>query len=127
MRNDRVSAALTALAEDSEIAGWDGFDALPICTSSIYAARRFLTLVPRTLPVPEAFCSDVGYIVFEWYFSFRKRVTLHIMDNGFIHCAWDSTGAQKEAILEETKLGRPPRVSQVITGFNKMHDKKESL
>lgn len=46
--------------------GWDGYDANPINHFSIYAASRFLDLLPNNIEIPEIVPEPTGEIGFLW-------------------------------------------------------------
>jgi hypothetical protein len=48
------------------VENWDGYDALPITTSTLYAARSILRSVPKTFGDPVCSPGADGSIVFEW-------------------------------------------------------------
>lgn len=59
--------------------GWDGYDANPIDHFSIYAASRFLDLLPDNIEIPEIVPEPTGEIGFLW--SKGKYITFVVSVN----------------------------------------------
>ncbi len=59
--------------------GWDGYDASPIDYFSIYAASRFLDLLPDDIEIPDIVPEPTGEIGFLW--SKGKHVTFVVSVN----------------------------------------------
>lgn len=51
------------------VAGWDGYDAQPITSDTVAAAKTLVTLFPTTAPTPNAAPGVDGTIGFEWRFK----------------------------------------------------------
>jgi hypothetical protein len=57
-------------------ANWDGFGAGPISAETYQTARRLVTALPFSVPVPQVSAEPDGEITFEWY-SAPSQVSLN--------------------------------------------------
>ena len=46
--------------------GWDGYGAAPVSAEALWAAQRFLSVIPEAWPSPEITADPDGEISFEW-------------------------------------------------------------
>jgi hypothetical protein len=79
-RSDAISRP-DELAEYEQytITGWDGFDAEPISSETVLAARRFKRALPRNIDKPDIAPGADGTIGFEWRQGpTRDRVVLFV-------------------------------------------------
>lgn len=86
-----VETALTELdevREEASQAHWDGYGAKPVRTETYLCARRFLELLPTTLPAPEVSADADGDIALDWMFGDRRALTVRIDAVGRCTFAW---------------------------------------
>lgn len=76
---ENLNQQLMDVLSRCNVQGWDGYDANPIDRFSIYAASRFLDLLPDNIEIPEIVPEPTGEIGFLW--SKGKHVTFVISVN----------------------------------------------
>ncbi len=75
-----LGEALEALGEVYEECSenWDGYGASAVGLDTYLESRRFLQLIPTTLPFPEITIEPDGEIAFEWYEGPRMILSVSV-------------------------------------------------
>lgn len=79
---------LDEVAGECKVAGWDGYNALPVVQSTIGYAHRFLLALPLGISIPSIGSEPDGCITFEWYQSPIKILSISMSPDGYIHYAY---------------------------------------
>lgn len=91
---------------------WDGEDSIGVSRVSVQFAKKFLRLMPDTIPTPEITPDPDGYISFEWYVDRKNSLMLSIGPAPVIYFA--GVFGQDEKLNGKTKLG--DEIPDPITG-----------
>ena len=76
-----ISEALNALREVFEECSednWDGYGASAISINTYLESRRFLQILPTTIPIPEITAEPDGEIAFEWFIKPRRILSVSV-------------------------------------------------
>lgn len=68
--------------EEYDVPDWDGYGAAPISRATTHAARRFMSLLPRTSPPADIAPGADGTIGFEWRIGSGPGTTSVFVDIG---------------------------------------------
>src|SRR6266571_2316599 len=63
---------LLSIREYCNLPGWDGYDAEPIRSRTVWSAYRFIEALPPGFPAPTVGAEPDGDITLEWYRSPRR-------------------------------------------------------
>lgn len=77
----RARASLDEVREEASLENWDGYGAKPIDLVSYANAVRFLDVIPKWAPAPEASVDPDGEVSFEWYVSRRHTLSVSVGRN----------------------------------------------
>lgn len=88
-------ADLTKIQEECSIAGWDGYDAVPVHPSSVELARQFLGALPLGFQAPSIGAEPDGHVTLEWCRSPSRILSISLSPEGELHYA-SLFGASKQ-------------------------------
>ena len=66
---------------------WDGYGAEPVLSPAIFAANRFLEMLPPGLPGPIVGAEPDGYVTLEWYRSPWRILSVSVGPDDSLHYA----------------------------------------
>lgn len=69
---------LARVATDCGAPNWDGYGAMPVEPETLEAARRFLQVLPGTLPAPTVGAEPDGHLTLEWYRHPRWTLSISV-------------------------------------------------
>ena len=82
-----IRSELAELVEECSEADWDGYNAAPVNSDSILAARKFLLSLPVRSKLPSVGILPNGNVTLEWHHSRRRNLTISFSPEGEIHYA----------------------------------------
>ena len=82
-----IRSELYELIEECSEPDWDGYDAVPVSSDSILAARKFLLSLPLGTRLPSVGLLPSGNVTLEWQHSRRRSLTISFSPEGDIHYA----------------------------------------
>jgi hypothetical protein len=86
-RHSRLRGALLELVRQCSRADWDGFGAEPVSDKAYELARRFVAMLPDTIPMPSVGTEPDGHITFEWYRNPDHVLSVSVGADGSIYYA----------------------------------------
>ncbi|MDD3846873.1 MAG: hypothetical protein PHC90_11005 [Syntrophorhabdaceae bacterium] len=104
---------LFELAEECAEEGWDGENAKPVTKAVFDEGFRFLRSLPLHTVVPSVSAEPDGHIVFEWYRSTSRVLSVSIDSEGFLHYA-AIIGSRKAYGTEPFTVGMPEPIIGLI-------------
>ena len=75
------------MAEECGSPNWDGYGAAPVIEETLRQGYRFLAALPLGTPAPSVGAEPDGHIVFEWYHSPRRTLSVSVSSEGELHYA----------------------------------------
>jgi hypothetical protein len=78
---------LQSVAQECSSPNWDGYGAAPVVQEAVGQAYRFLTALPLGTSAPSVGAEPDGHIVFEWYHSPRRTLSVSVSPEGELHYA----------------------------------------
>jgi hypothetical protein len=106
---EQALQALAAQAESCAQPGWDGHGAEPVSDETCRHARRVLTALPVSVPMPTIGAEPDGHLTLEWYRSPSRVLSLSVGPAGELNYA---------ALLGETSR----RTGSEVLGSELPHD-----
>ena len=85
-RDELVRALLPALGEASE-ENWDGNGAAAVNPQAVVLALRFLSTLPREIPMPDVAVDSYGDIALDWDYAPRRITSVRISADGTLYYA----------------------------------------
>jgi hypothetical protein len=76
--------AISELSINHQKSNWDGYGAQPISEAACNDAKRFLTMLPEAVPIPEIVPEPDGNIALEWYISKYEHFFISFSGNGVV-------------------------------------------
>ncbi len=104
----QVLPELEEVVRETSAPNWDGYDALPVATETFELAKDFLRSLPASVPIPSVGAEADGMLVFEWYHSPRRILSVSISPTGELHYA-ALIGASKSSGTE-ISYGKMPSI-----------------
>ncbi len=101
---------------------WDGYGAEPVREETYRLAQQFLTLLPRSTPVPSIGAEPDGQITVEWYQSPQRTLSVSISPDGELHYA-ALLGAERICGTETVRARIPQVLVDLIVGMEYRKDK----
>ncbi len=87
-RKAALLAALTQVADECALPGWDGEDALAVTPEALQRATEFIRAMPEGMTLPEISAAPDGSIVFDWALSKHRLFALSIGQTNRLAYAW---------------------------------------
>ena len=78
---------LYKVTEECDSIGWDGSDSVPIGEKTFLNAYHFIKALPFGIETPTISAEPDGHIVFEWYQSTTRLLSISISPDGLLHYA----------------------------------------
>lgn len=73
--------------DECSVAGWDGYNALPVTWDSLNLAEQFLRSLPLGSPLPSLGAEPDGHVTMEWGRRPRRRLSISFSPDGELHYA----------------------------------------
>ncbi len=105
---------LFAAAADAANSGWDGYDALPVSSRTLWNALSLIGSLPRDTPPPSIEAHPDGEIGLEWYVDKDHVLTMSIDASGIISYAV-SIGFERLRGREFLRAAFPETVGVALT------------
>lgn len=113
-----VDEAFEIYRECSE-AGWDGYDASPLCADAVLYAMSFIDLIPVWTLRPDLVPSPDGWLSFEWRAPPNRILSVTPENGVLIYAA--ALGAQNvhygRMPLEECREKLPPQIAESLSEY----------
>jgi hypothetical protein len=97
---------------------WDGFQAKPISIKALEEAKKLISLLPSTFPLPEVMPEPGGEIAFEWYKNKQYIFIISVGGNNIITYAGIFGEANKTHGTEFFSDSLPSLIIQNIQRLN---------
>lgn len=78
LRQLSVFDALAEVYEECRVPSWNGGFAKPVLPQTFHNARKFLSTLPSSFPVPDVMAEPDGEIAFEWRAANRSVLSVSI-------------------------------------------------
>lgn len=78
---------LQSVAEECGLPNWDAYGAAPVIEETFRQGYRVLAALPLGTPAPSVGAEPDGHIVFEWYHSPRRTLSVSVSSEGELHYA----------------------------------------
>jgi len=78
---------LYTIVEECKKKGWDGYEADPISERTFINSYNFIKSIPFGIEAPTVSVEPDGHIVFEWYHTQTRLLSVSIGLNGLLHYA----------------------------------------
>lgn len=85
---EQASARFKEVWSEASRGGWDGYGAKPVNPLAYVYARSFVDALPSNTPIPEVSAHTDGEIALDWFFGYRKALTVSIGPTGRCTFAW---------------------------------------
>jgi len=113
---DPTFAALIEVAGAAATANWDGYGARPVNARAYAQARRFLTVLPTTTPIPDIAVDPDGEIAITWQAAPRLVFSVSVGAEGRLTYA----GLFGESKTHGTEWLRAELPQEVLDGIAKV-------
>ena len=87
IRSDDLISELYTVTEECDSNGWDGTESTPISEKTFLQAYHFIKSLPFGIEAPTVSAEPDGHIVFEWYQSPTRLLSISISPDGLLHYA----------------------------------------
>jgi hypothetical protein len=87
MQTEYVVDELRQRCQPFQAPGWDGYQALPVSSSSIDRAVQFVESLSHELEAPAVGAEPDGQVTLEWYRGPRQVLSVSVSPDGDLHYA----------------------------------------
>ncbi len=113
---DQLKYEVADITHDCENGDWDGYDAEPISTESVFGAFQVIDLLPEHILLPDVVPEPTGEIALEWRVGEEKLFTLSVSGSSIVYAG--IFGQYDKQYGEERFFNvLPSTISRILTSY----------
>ncbi len=102
----QVLPELEEVVAETSSPNWNGYGALPVTVQSLDEAKRFISMLPGSTPIPNISASPSGQVTLEWYRAPKQTLLISVNPSGKLH--FSALVGNEESFGTREFLDRPP-------------------